>query len=116
MPKNMPKITLKKAVELLNECSGVIINDNTFVFPSVDEVKNEPDNEFLRLGWEEDGQVFRLTFTEEDNQEVSICGTSMFLIDSDAEDGEETQIMLLQPWMEQTDGLMLYQLDKLHIK
>jgi hypothetical protein len=95
----MPKITLKKAVELLKECSGVIVNQHyLLVIPSVDEVKNEPDNEFLRLGWEEDGQVFRLTFAEEENEEVSICGSSMFLIDSDAEDGEETQIMLLNPW------------------
>lgn len=93
----MKKITLKEAYEILEDASGVIINDSTLIYPSLSDLEDKDENEFLYLQWEADGgRIYTLKFNEGDNQEVEIVGSSMFLYDTDA-NGEEdhTQITIL---------------------
>jgi len=94
--KTMP---LKKAYQLLENANAVIIKDDIVLYPSLWELRNDETNEFLYLQWENDeGLGYYLKFCEGDNQEVKIVGSSMFLIDTDAQDEDDhTQITLLSP-------------------
>ena len=51
----------------------------------------------MYIAWnDEDGQEYVLKFAEGDNQEVKVSGTSIFLLDIDAEAEEDaTQITIL---------------------
>ena len=93
----MKIITLTQAYHILEDASAVVVDDDTLVYPSLDMISGDEDNEFLYLQWESDGgRLFNLKFNEGDNQEVKIVGSSMFLYDTDA-NGEEdhTQITIL---------------------
>jgi hypothetical protein len=88
----MKKITLKEAYSILEDASAVIINDNVVLYPSLWELTEDDENEFLFLDWD-DG---KLKFNEGDNQEVEVVGSSMFLYDTDANGNEDhTQITIL---------------------
>jgi hypothetical protein len=92
----MKTITLKKAYQILEDASAVIINDEVVLYPSLDRIKESDENEFLYFTWDDGGLEYALYFNEGDNQEVKISGSSMFLYDTDA-DGEEdhTQLTIL---------------------
>ena len=90
----MKTITLEEAHSILDNCSGVIIDDGSLTYPSVWELSGEEDKEFLFLHWEEEGLDFDITFKEGQNREVKISGCSMFLTDSD---GDEMQLTILGP-------------------
>lgn len=90
------KIKLEKAVEILENASAVIINDDVLIYPSVSVLTGDDENEFLFLSYEIASQEYYLKFTEGDNKEVEIINSSMFLLDSDADDKDDfTQITIL---------------------
>ena len=90
----MKIITLKEAVDVLQNCSAVIWADNFLCYPSVNLV-GEDNNEFLRLSVVDDeGLEYNAEFIEKANQSVKVEGSSMFLIDSE---GDEVQISILVP-------------------
>lgn len=88
------KISLQKAIELLNAASAVII-DNVVTYPSVEDTTEEPDHQFLHISWEENAEEYNALFSEGNNQEVEVIGLSMFLI---SDEGDKEEITLLQPW------------------
>lgn len=91
----MKKITIQKAHQILTDCSALIIDDNTLVYPSLADLEGSDDNEFLYLSWtDEEGRDYSVKFSEGQNKEVTISGSSMFLVDNE---GEEAQITILAP-------------------
>lgn len=99
----MKIIPLSQAFKLLQSCSALIVEDNVLVYPELDEVRNKHENEFMFLKWEDEGFEYSMKFTEEDNEKVPVVGSSMYLVHSDAEDGEVEQITLLHPWKVETE-------------
>lgn len=98
----MKTISLNEAYDILENCSGVIVDDHVITYPSLFEVLNEDDsddNEFMFISWtESDGEEYYLKFTQGDNKEVTISGSSMFLYDSDSNGVDcGVQITILQP-------------------
>jgi hypothetical protein len=98
----MKKITLNHAHILLQNASGIVISDTPDpLLPCYAELDGSDENEFLYITWEDDiGQEYYLKFNEGENREVTISGSSMFLIDNE---GEEVQITLLVPQILETD-------------
>jgi hypothetical protein len=92
----MKTITLKEAYRILEDASAVIIDDDVVLYPSLDPISGDELNEFLFFRWDDGGLEYTLAFNEEDNQEVKLVGSSMFLYDTDS-NGEEdpTQITIL---------------------
>lgn len=79
------------AFKLLSDCSAVIIDDNALVYPSL----GDEEDEFLYLSYTNDeGLMFAYHFNKEDNKNVEVIGTSMFLKDTE---GKTTQLTLLFP-------------------
>jgi len=93
----MKTIPLEEAYNILAEASAIIVDDGVLVYPTLSDLEFSDENEFLYITWsDEDGQEYDLHFAEGDNQEVKISGSSMFLIDTDAEGEEDaTQITIL---------------------
>ena len=88
------KTTLKQAIAALQRCSAVIWGDSFLTLPNVSNPSGE-GNEFLTLETvDEEGREFSASFLEEDNQEVTVADSSMFLTDSG---GEDIQVTLLNP-------------------
>ena len=106
----MKKIPLQEAYKILEDASAIIVDDGVLVYPALAELEFSDENEFLYITWsDEDGQEYDLHFAEGDNQEVKISGSSMFLIDTDAEGEEDaTQITILT-----IDQVTLYLLSKI---
>lgn len=90
----MKIITLKEAFDILEDCAGVITEDHVITYPNLDSLNGEGDNEWMRLSWDSDGLEFDTSFIEEDNQNVRVVGSSMFLKD---EEGDEFQLTILTP-------------------
>lgn len=94
----MKTIKLKEAYDILNECSGVIIEDSVILYPQLADLDGDDENEFLFLFWDDDGAEYNMKFCEGDNREITISGSSMFLYDTDCEKPEGvTQISILEP-------------------
>lgn len=93
----MKNIPLEEAYKILEDASAVIIDDNVLVYPALSYWNFSDENEFMYLTWTDDkGQEYDLHFAEGDNQEVKVSGSSMFLIDTNAEAEEDaTQITIL---------------------
>ena len=93
----MKSIPLQEAYSILEEASAVIVDDSVLVYPALAELEFSDENEFMYIAWnDEDGQEYVLKFAEGDNQEVKVSGTSIFLLDIDAEAEEDaTQITIL---------------------
>lgn len=93
----MKSIPLQEAYNILEEASAVIVDDSVLVYPALAELEFSDENEFMYIAWnDEDGQEYVLKFAEGDNQEVKVSGTSIFLLDIDAEAEEDaTQITIL---------------------
>jgi hypothetical protein len=92
----MKKIPLKQAFNRLRECAAVIVENNALIYPSLDEITGDKENEFLYLSWEEDGLSYNVKFVEENNSIVSVSddGCLMLLIDNE---GDRVQLTLLKP-------------------
>lgn len=93
----MKSITLENAYKILEDASAIIIDDGVLVYPALSDLEDSDENEFMYLEWrDEDGLEYYVKFAEGDNQEVVIEGSSMFLLDTDANsDTDTTQITIL---------------------
>lgn len=91
----MKKITLKEAMNLISAASAIIVDDDVLLYPSVEnEPSGNPEEVFLWLKWEIDGEEYMAQFKEGDNQEITVVGSSMFLTESDE---NVAQVTLLTP-------------------
>jgi len=88
------KITLNKAIELLEESSAVIWGDNFLCYAGIRDESEENPDVFLVLENEVEGELYKVEFSKKDNQTVSVQGSSMFLINTDK---EKEQISVLGP-------------------
>lgn len=101
----MKTITLKEAFEILENCSAVVTEEHTVIYPGLADLTGEDENEWLNISWTEDGQDFVMIFNEQDNREVKVQGSSLFLVDNECADGEEIQLTILCPQnLEQEKG------------
>ena len=93
----MKTIPLQDAHKILQDASAIIVDDGVLVYPTLSDLEFSDENEFLYIGWsDEDGQEYDLHFAEGDNKEVKVSGSSMFLLDTDAEDDTDAiQITIL---------------------
>ena len=93
----MKTIQLQDAHKILQDASAIIVDDGVLVYPTLSDLEFSDENEFLYITWsDEDGQEYDLHFAEGDNQEVKVSGSSMFLLDTDAEDDTDAiQITIL---------------------
>ncbi len=87
-------LTLKQAHHLLEQCAGVVIDDDGIVYPAVADLEEDGDNCFLSIRHpladdSEDGQY---RFLERQNQEVELVHSSLFLTDRH---GVRRQVSLL---------------------
>jgi hypothetical protein len=87
------KIPLQKAVNLLHDCSAIILDDDALVYPSLDDIVDDQDNQFMYCEWEVAGCTFNSKFIEGNNKEVDIRDNYMILIDIE---GEPRSIKLLE--------------------
>lgn len=91
----MRTISLQKAFNLLQNCSAVILDQNGLIYPALDEIRNNDENEFMYLEWtDSEGYEFNVKFKEENNKEVTIDGITMILKDNE---GYESALYLLNP-------------------
>ena len=93
----MKKITLKQAFNRLKESAAVIVDNDALVYPSLADIKNEPDNQFLYLSWwDVDGLGYVVKCMEENNQTVKVTDDGSLMILEDME-GDRIQLTLLHP-------------------
>jgi hypothetical protein len=92
----MKTITLKEAYNILQDASAVVVEDHVLVYPALSELEGSDENEFLYIQWDDEGEEYSLKFCEGENQEVKVSGSSIFLLDTDAETEEDhIQITIL---------------------
>jgi len=93
----MKTIPLEEAYKILEDASAIVVDDSVLVYPALEDLEFSDENEFMYLTWTDDeGQEYTLKFAEGDNQEVKVAGSSMFLLDTDAEAEEDAiQITIL---------------------
>jgi hypothetical protein len=88
----MTRITLHEAADIISTCAALII-DNVVTYPSMSNLEDKPDNEWLCLSWTDgDDRDFIVKFNEGENDEVMISGPYMYLIDNE---GDEVQLTIL---------------------
>jgi hypothetical protein len=87
----MKTINLVNTFELLTTAAAVVL-EGRLIVPTLVDLEYESENEFLKLEWHEDGLDFAVTFTEGDNQEIAVEGSTLTLINNE---GEEETIELL---------------------
>ena len=93
----MKTITLQEAYYIISLASAVIIDGDALCYPSLWDLTGEPENQFLYLSWENDGD-YNLKFCESDNQQVKVDGSDIFLFDTDADDEQNvTKLTILVP-------------------
>jgi len=96
------KITLEKTIRLLEESAG-IITDKGITFPTIYDNYREFDTDypfFLEFEFTDDDGIFKYRFFVDDNLEVELVGSSIFLIDSE---GSLIEITLLENWDAEND-------------
>jgi hypothetical protein len=93
----MKSIPLQEAYQILEDASAIIIDDSVLVYPALSDLEFSDENEFMYLTWTDDeGQEYTCNFEEGDNQQVKVSGSSIFLLDTDAEAEEDAiQITIL---------------------
>ena len=89
----MKTIELEEAYDLLMESEAVIV-EGYVMYPLVNELKDDEDNVFLELYWDDEGLIYSLKFIEGDNKMVDIADSSIYLKDTGM-DGQKTEITLL---------------------
>jgi hypothetical protein len=82
----MKTITLEEAFDIIENANAIIINDVDLVFPSTSSLNGDDENEFMYLSWEACTEEYNLKFSEGDNREVKVIGSSLYLYDADADD------------------------------
>lgn len=92
------KIALKRAYDILENASAVIVDGWVLVYPALAGLENSDEHEFMYLSWDNEGDEHTLEFYEGNNQEVEVMGSSMFLYDSRSKDHtDHTQLTILIP-------------------
>jgi hypothetical protein len=92
----MKSITLKQAFNRLKESAAVIVDNDTLVYPSLADIENTSENQFLYISWEEEGKKHSIKFMEENNQTVKVTDDGAIMLLEDTE-GDRVQLTLLQP-------------------
>ena len=90
----MKHITLQEAYNILEEASAIIVDDDALIYPSLADLEDELDNEFLYLSWDSEGLGFAIKFKEENNQHPKVSGDRLLLNDTE---GEEISLTILMP-------------------
>ena len=88
------KITLDKAIELLNQAAAIILPDESgspLMYPSV----NVDEDDFLTMGWTDDeGLEFTIDCLREKNEEVEVINNSLLEFN---DGGTTVRVQLLMP-------------------
>jgi hypothetical protein len=92
----MKTIGLKQAYNRLKESVAVIVDNDALVYPSLADIENNPENQFLYLFWELDGQEYSVKCIEQNNQTIKTTDDGALMILEDIE-GDRVQLTLLQP-------------------
>lgn len=92
----MKTIGLKQAFKRLEESSAVIVDNDALVYPSLDDITNTPENEFLFLSWEVEGKEYRVKCIEKNNQTVKVSDEGAVMLLEDDE-GDKVELTLLKP-------------------
>jgi hypothetical protein len=92
----MKTIGLKEAYKRLKESVAVIVDNDALVYPSLADIENNPENEFLYLSWEEYGRKHSVRCMEQNNQTIKTTDDGALMILEDTE-GDRVQLTLLQP-------------------
>lgn len=92
----MKTIGLKQAYNRLKESAAVIVDNDALVYPSLAEIENNPENEFLYLSWEEYGRKHSIRCMEQNNQTIKVTDDGALMMLEDTE-GDKFQLTLLQP-------------------
>ena len=92
----MKTIGLKEAHQRLVDSAAVIVDNDALVYPSLGDIENSPENEFLYLSWEEDGKEYSVKCIEQNNQVVKVTDDGSLMMLEDME-GDKFQLTLLQP-------------------
>jgi hypothetical protein len=86
-------VSLKDAHSILTTCSAVIWNDNFLCYPSVDDLSEDGNDEFMTLTSEdEEGLIYTASFIQNENERVRVAGSKLWLLD---DTGEEVEITIL---------------------
>lgn len=88
----MKTITLQQAFQILENCAAVITDTHVVTYPSLADLSGNDENQWLNISWSEDGQDYSIICVEENNREIKVSGSAMFLFDGE---GEEFQITIL---------------------
>ena len=92
----MKTIGLKVAYRRLNECAAVIVDNDALIYPSLADIQNDPENQFLYLSWEVEGQEYSVKCMEQNNQTIKTTDDGAIMLLEDME-GDRVQLTLLQP-------------------
>jgi hypothetical protein len=93
MIKPMSSMDLEDALDVLDDCSALILDDDILMYPRIiKDLKNEDNQKIFCLQWTEGEDTFEIVFVEEDNQSVGYSGSTMFLID---DNDQEVHLTLL---------------------
>ena len=95
----MKKITLSEAFQLLRQANAIKIGKpgkERVAIPTLFDLENKDDNQFLMLTVYLDGYEFYSEFLEKDNQSVFLDGNNMTLVNSEQ---FETTFQLLVPML-----------------
>lgn len=101
----MKTIGLKEAYNRLVESAAVIVDNDALVYPSLGGIENSPENEFLYLSWDVEGQTFSVKCMEQNNQTVKVTDDGSLMLLEDTE-GDRVQLTLLQPATFEDEGSM----------
>ena len=91
----MKSISLKKAYRILEDAVAVIVNEHALVYPSLWELNGEKNNPFLYLSWDDNGNEYTLTFSEDDNKKVEVEGCNLYLYDKNANCRDDEDVTIL---------------------
>ena len=92
----MKKIGLKEAHRRLADSVAVIVDNDALAYPSLADIENSPENEFLYLSWEAYGRKHSVRCMEQNNQTIKVTDDGALMILEDTE-GDRVQLTLLQP-------------------
>ena len=92
----MKKIGLKEAYRRLVDSAAVIVDNDALVYPSLGGIENNPENQFLYLSWEVEGQEYSVKCIEQNNQVVKVTDDGSLMLLEDTE-GDRVQLTLLHP-------------------
>lgn len=91
-------ITLNQAISLLNEASAITVNIDGYpavLYPRL--IQDEDEALFMDFEWGNDeGLIWFFGFNREENQEVELIGSSLFL--KEQEEDEKVEITLMKLW------------------